>query len=241
MWEELADAENLDAKLWPRLAAIAERLWSPESITDTGSMYERLDFANRWLEYRGLRQRSNLQLMRQRLAGMLPYQALNTFASVLEPVKGYSRHAQNYSSFTPLNRLVDSIPPESKAARQFRDSVDAFLASPPGHRSGGNDLRKQLAAWLAATNAVRPMLETNSLLNEDIPVADQLVNLCQTGEQALSYLDQSTTVTAAPVWKQQAEASVQKDSARQADMLIQIAPGIEKLVEAVPGPASAGH
>ena len=30
MWEEIATAENLDAKLWPRLAAIAERLWSAE-------------------------------------------------------------------------------------------------------------------------------------------------------------------------------------------------------------------
>ena len=62
MWEELATTENLDAKLWPRLAAIAERLWSPESITDVASMYQRLAIVNRWLEWLGLTQRSNLEL-----------------------------------------------------------------------------------------------------------------------------------------------------------------------------------
>lgn len=239
MWEELADAENLDAKLWPRLAAIAERLWSPESITDTDSMYQRMDFAGRWLEYRGLTQRSALRLMRQRLAGMLPYQWLNVFASVLEPVKGYSRHAQFYTSFTPLNRLVDSIPPESKAARLFRDAVDAYLALPVNRRDGSGELRRQLVGWADAVVAVRPMLQTNSLLTEDIPVADQLADLCKIGEQALSYVDGSAAAKPAPGWKQQAEAAVQKDSARQADMLIQIAPGIEKLVEAVPGTATS--
>ncbi|MGH9584440.1 MAG: family 20 glycosylhydrolase, partial [Bryobacteraceae bacterium] len=233
MWEELATAENLDAKLWPRLAAIAERLWSPESITDTASMYQRLDFANRWLEYRGLTQRSNLELMRQRLAGMLPYQALDAFASVLEPVKGYSRHAERYTSFTPLNRLVDSIPPESKAARQFRDAVDVYLASPAGPRND-DGLRKQLAGWSVAVQAVRPMLQANSLLTEDIPVADALADLCDIGQQALSYLDHGASAKPGPQWKQQAEASVQKDAIHQADMLIRIAPGIEKLVEAVP-------
>ncbi len=47
MWEELADAENLDAKLWPRLAAIAERFWSPQSTTDVNSMYSRLGPTNK--------------------------------------------------------------------------------------------------------------------------------------------------------------------------------------------------
>ncbi len=98
MWEELATAENLDAKLWPRLAAIAERLWSPESVTDVNSMYARLESTNRWLEWLGLTQRSNLELMRQRLAAGAPYQPLDRFASVLEPVKGYARHAEKYTN-----------------------------------------------------------------------------------------------------------------------------------------------
>ncbi len=233
MWEELATAENLDAKLWPRLAAIAERLWSPESVTDTNAMYARLEPTNRWLEWSGLTQRSNLELMRQRLAGLMPYQALDEFASVLEPIKGYARHAKGYTSFTPFNRLVDSIPPESDAAREFRDAVDAYLAAPQDHRDS-RQLRQHLTEWASAVQQVRPMLQTNSLLTEDVPVADSLASLCEIAQRALDYLDRGPSDKAAENWKQQALRDVQKDSMAQADMLIQIAPGVQKLVEAVP-------
>jgi len=233
MWEELATAENLDAKLWPRLAAIAERLWSPESVTDTNAMYARLEPTNRWLEWSGLTQRSNLELMRQRLAGLMPYQALDEFASVLEPIKGYARHAKGYTSFTPFNRLVDSIPPESDAAREFRDAVDAYLAAPEDHRDS-RQLRQHLTEWASAVRQVRPMLQANSLLTEDVPVADSLASLCEIAQRALDYLDRGPSDKAAENWKQQALRDVQKDSMAQADMLIQIAPGVQKLVEAVP-------
>lgn len=230
MWEELATSENLDAKLWPRLAAIAERLWSPESITDVASMYRRLEITNRWLEWLGLTQRSNLELMRQRLAGTQPVKPLDEFASVLEPVKGYARHAENYTSFTPLNRLVDSIAPESDAARDFRNAVDAYLAGPK-QEADAEALRKKLAEWSGNAEAARPTLESNSLLMEDISVADSLVRLCQAGQEAFSSLSSHTPETSD--WKQRNLASIGDAAKPQANMLIQIAPAIQKLVEGV--------
>jgi hexosaminidase len=229
MWEELATAENLDAKLWPRLAAIAERLWSPESTTDVQSMYRRLEITNRWLEWLGLTQRSNLELMRQRLAGTEPVKPLDTFASVLEPVKGYSRHAENYTTFTPLNRLVDSIPPESDAARDFRNGVDAYLAGPK-QEADAEPLRKKLAMWSDNAKTVRPILQANALLLEDISLADSLIRLCQAGQEAFSSLTSHTT--AASDWKQRNLPAVGEAAKPQANMLIQIAPAIQKLIEA---------
>jgi hexosaminidase len=233
MWEELATAENLDAKLWPRLAAIAERLWSPDAITNQASMYQRLQITNRWLEWAGLTQRSNLELMRMRLAGSFPYGPLNIFASVLEPVKGYSRHAENYTSSTPLNRLVDSIPPESNAAREFRDAVDQYLARPANERNP-EAIRRQLAKWGENAVVVRPMLQTNTILNEDLPVADALGTLCQVGQEALSMIPPSSTAASDYAGAKQRDAAAVQDAAkRRADILIQIAPGIQKLVDAV--------
>lgn len=231
MWEELADPENLDSRLWPRLAAIAERFWSSESIDDTASMYRRLAVTNRWLEWLGLTQRTNLELMRQRLAGTMPYQPLDVFASILEPVKGYSRHAENYTASTPLNRLVDAIAPESEAAREFRDAVDAYLAAPQDRRNG-DALGNQLAAWANNLERVQPLLQNNSLLRENISVADAIRVLCDVGQQAFSYLDKGNSAT--PEWKQQTLNKVNEYvDTRVGDVLIQIAPGVQKLVAAV--------
>src|SRR5579875_3470779 len=234
MWEELATAENLDAKLWPRLAAIAERFWSPESITDPASIYRRLEPTNHWLEWLGLTQRSNLELMRQRLAADSPVAPLDLFASLLEPVKGYQRHAERYDIFTPFNRLVDAIPPESNAARRFRDAVDQYLALPQPQRNSAA-LRQQLAAWSANIEKLRPMLQANSLLTENIEAADALAALCRAGQDALSYLDPAAPPATA-AWKQQTATAVADAARRHADILVMIAPGIQKLIDAVPVP-----
>jgi len=231
MWEELATAGNLDAKLWPRLAAIAERLWSPESVTDVDSMYSRLEPTNRRLEWLGLRQRWSLEQMRQRLAGSMPYRPLDLFASVLEPVKEYTRDADKYTTSTPLNRLVDSIAPESNVARDFRNAVDRYLAASKERRNG-EALKKQLTEWLENSATVRPVLRDNALLTENIPVADALAALCKTGLEALSYLDSASAAPPAD-WKRENLTAVKNAEKRQGDILIRIAPGIRKLVEAV--------
>jgi hexosaminidase len=234
MWDELATPENLDAKLWPRLAAIAERFWSPESVIDIDSMYRRLYTTNNWLEWLGLTQRTNLEMMRQRLAADEPYQLLDTFASLLEPTKGYSRNAETYTHFVPLNRLVDSIAPESDAGREFRDAVDRFLAVPQSARNSA-ELRHKLTLWLQAAVEARPMCQRNSLLIEDAPVADALQTLCRTGLEALDYLDGKAQVPTD--WKNHAKTTTTQYSYKRiGDLLVPIAPGISKLVDAVQAP-----
>lgn len=224
MWEELATAENLDSRLWPRLAAIAERFWSPESVSDVGSMYDRLESVNFWLEWLGLTQRSNLELMLRRLAEPdVDLTPLHVFASALEPVKGYERHRNHYGASSAFNRLVDAIPPESDAARKFRDVVDRGTVE-------AGQLRKQLDAWLTAASELRPLLESNSLLTEDLALADGLAAMCKVGDEALTYAN-----TKAPAdWKQYTVTALKEANAHHAGLSIAIGPAIQKLVDAVP-------
>ncbi|HEX4168086.1 MAG TPA: beta-N-acetylhexosaminidase [Bryobacteraceae bacterium] len=233
MWEELASPENVDAKLWPRLAAIAERFWSPESVTDVPSMYRRLYVTNNWLQWLGLTQRTNLELMRQRLVGSMPYQPLDTVASLLEPVKGYSREAEKYTIFSPLNTLVDSIPPESQAARRFRDDVEAYLASGSHNPEQAKALREELQQWTDAAQHVEQMCDTIAVLAKDRAAIDAVASLSQTGLDALSHMEGSARPDAN--WKQRAGAAVSPYLyQRVGDLIIPIAPAIQKLVAAVP-------
>jgi hexosaminidase len=232
MWEEIASAENIDAKLWPRLAAIAERLWSPENVTDIASMYRRLEVTDRWLETLDLRHRSGLVLMRQRLVGNTPDDALETFVTALEPVKEYARHEEKdhpFGPLLPLNRLVDSIAPESGAAREFNSAVDRYLAGGRTQRAAAA-LEAQLRGWTGSAAQVLPALGSNGILSETVPVAQNMAAVCRTGLEALTFLRSGRQASAD---RAKAQLDFLAEAAKpKADLLIQIVPGVRKLAEA---------
>src|SRR5579872_4012813 len=114
LWSEYVSPENLDERLWPRAAVIAERLWSPQNVRDVDSMYQRLDAISTWLEWLNMSHKSSYYVMLHRLAGSDNMAPLQVLASVVEPVKDYTREelaATPATSFTPLIRLVNRVPP----------------------------------------------------------------------------------------------------------------------------------
>jgi len=50
MWGEWVSPETIDSRIWPRTAAIAERLWSPSNVSDIDDMYRRLTVISVQLE-----------------------------------------------------------------------------------------------------------------------------------------------------------------------------------------------
>lgn len=129
MWAELVTPENVDSRIWPRTAAIAERFWSKSSVNDVNNMHERLEKLSNLLESVGIAHIKNQQMMVRRLCNFGNTDALNVLLNFVEPVKDYSRHSQGvkYTSYSPYTRVVDAALPDVKGAREFRNNVDKYL------------------------------------------------------------------------------------------------------------------
>ena len=138
-----------------------------------------LEATSRWLQWLGLNHSSNPELMRERLAGPYPVEPLDTVASLVEPTKGYSRHAERYGIFSILNRLEFAIPSESDTAREFRKGVDEYLAD----KRTGEELQRKLVIWEQAAKDVTPMMTNQSILTQELPVAEGVQVLSQIGQE----------------------------------------------------------
>ena len=170
MWAEYINPENIDSRIWPRNAVIAERLWSPQGATDAASMHTRMEILGERLEWLGLTHKSYHRQMLQRIAGPsspVEFAALTTLASVVEPVKDYTREetaTTEPTSATPLNRVVDAVPLESEAARHFGELVDKFIAAFCHDSAAAARLRTDLSAWRDNDANLRPLAQRSFLV-----------------------------------------------------------------------------
>jgi hexosaminidase len=209
MWSEYISPENVDSRIWPRTAAVAERFWSPQEIKDIASMYRRLDAVSRKLEWSGLTHLSSYLPMLRRMAGDQPIDALKILADVVQPANQDARDEANNTQQTPLNRLVDAARSKSKTARDFAALVDKMDLP---------QIRAWLILWRENDAKLAPLLEKSFLLKEDIPASRDLSRLAAIGLEALDHhaSDQS--------------AFLEQAKKLHAEVELAIVPSIEKLI-----------
>jgi len=236
MWEEFASDELIESRIWPRAAAVAERLWSPQQLQDVNSMYRRLAAFSARLEQLGLTHRSSSEVMLARIAGTDDIAALQVLARAVQPASLTIRETEAQkaggiqTSDVPLNRMVDAISPESEAARKFSSAVDLFIASKFQDTTVESYIRQKLQEWRDNDSAFQSLLQNSFLLKEVAPVSQNLASLGVAGAQALDYIDAHQAAPAA--WKLQQVAMIQQVAKPTADLVLAVAPAVQKLVEA---------
>jgi len=238
MWTEWVTPEILDSRVWPRTAAIAERLWSPQEVTDVGSMYARLAELNWRLDWLGLKHRTGRFQMLHRMSGTEDISALRTLSDVVEPVKDYTRFANVKGPWdfrAPLNHLIDAVSPESDAARHFRDQVQAYIQSGYKDQTAEAQIRTLLTTWRDNDMNLYPLLQRSFLLLEVTPLSQDLSALGAAGLQALDYLDKSESSSES--WRTQQLTLIERSKTPKANLLLMVVAPVQQLIEASAGQA----
>ncbi len=183
-WGEHVGPSTIDSRIWPRLTAIAERLWSPREVNDVADMYRRMDAQDAGLRELGIGPVHDRLF--ERLAGRRALAPMRALTDVIEPVSfGLRNRIRPLTQQTPLTSLIDMSKPDSRVAREFAARVETYLNDPAQREAVRGELRQSLTAWSRLHATLSKVAAPTPLVREALPVARELAALSAAGLKAL--------------------------------------------------------
>jgi hexosaminidase len=232
-WTEIADAGNIELRIWPRAGAIAERLWSPASVNNIDNMYDRFFQLSKQLDEQGLQHINTYERGLRRLCNSNEYAELKNLTDVLAPVRGYknlfgrlSNATRLANNSTPLIDMGDIISTDSELKRLFRKNVTAYMVKKD---SDAEDyLRKQLQLWTTNHNKLVNAGMGQSRYANIAPHSANLQKLAEAGLKALDKIKAGQSFTTEELAEYQKLVTEAKKP--QGDTVLDVVLEIESLI-----------
>ena len=242
LWTEIVSEDMLDARLWPRLAAIAERFWSQPENCQPDTLSARLGVTQNRLETLGIQSDESTE---KRITQLAPgkEKSVRILLSVTSPVRNYAhnheflqiRHKQTATE-QQLNTLADIASPDSPQAESFNKRAAAFM---DGQIELRDSLITDLQLWSGNNARFIKAAARYPALKDGLQASALLHDLAMAGLAALG--DKRTLhwrnkgCAAVQTAKEQIAASenikiVSKTQQPEGDLLQDITPGVETLM-----------
>jgi hexosaminidase len=235
MWGEHIGPETIDSRIWPRLAAVAEKLWSQASVKDVHDMYQRLAVTNLRLAEVGLGENEHTARMLHLDVGNGPdFQTMMSLLALSQPVTFGQRHRlqAGMTQQTPLTRLIDAARPDPPSRWGSLTMVERFVQDSGRSAALRDSLRQTFAAWQALAPAVHAVAVRTPLARDGVPAADALARVAGVGTAALDRM--AGTVVTTRAWQDSARAVLDSATGPQGLLRLTVVDAVRWLVEDAP-------